>query len=44
MMGHARDDMASVHRERISEERLKAVTDYVRAWLFAASSPATGEE
>jgi integrase len=34
IMGHARDDMASVYRERISDERLKAVTDYVRAWLF----------
>jgi integrase len=34
IMGHARDDMASVHRERISDERLRAVTDYVRAWLY----------
>jgi integrase len=34
IMGHARDDMASVYRERISDERLKAVTDHVRAWLF----------
>lgn len=34
IMGHARDDMASVYRERISDERLKAVTDYVRRWLF----------
>jgi integrase len=34
IMGHVRDDMASVYRERISDERLKAVTDYVRAWLF----------
>ena len=34
--GHARDDMASVYRERISNERLKAVTDYVRQWLFGA--------
>src|SRR5262249_59014311 len=34
IMGHARDDMASVYRERISNERLKAVTDQVRAWLF----------
>lgn len=35
IMGHARDDMASVYRERISDERLKAVADHVRAWLFA---------
>ena len=35
IMGHARDDMASVYRERISDERLKAVTDVVHEWLFA---------
>jgi integrase len=35
IMGHAREDMASVYRERISDERLKAVTDHVRNWLFA---------
>lgn len=35
IMGHARDDMASVYRERISDERLKAVADHVRMWLFA---------
>ena len=34
IMGHARDDMATVYRERISDERLRAVADYVRAWLF----------
>jgi integrase len=34
VMGHARDDMASVYRERISDERLRAVADHVRAWLF----------
>jgi integrase len=34
IMGHALDDMATVYRERISDERLKAVTDHVRAWLF----------
>jgi integrase len=34
IMGHARDDMASVYRERISDDRLKAVTDLVRAWLY----------
>jgi len=35
IMGHARDDMASVYRERISDARLKAVAEHVRAWLFA---------
>jgi integrase len=41
IMGHAEDsdDMAAVYRERISDERLKAVTDHVRVWLFAASKP-----
>jgi integrase len=34
IMGHAREDMASVYRERISDERLKAVTNHVRQWLF----------
>ncbi|HEV8001611.1 MAG TPA: tyrosine-type recombinase/integrase, partial [Planctomycetaceae bacterium] len=34
IMGHARDDMASVYRERISDERLQTVTEHVRAWLF----------
>jgi integrase len=36
VMGHSRDDMASVYRETISDERLRAVADTVRAWLFAA--------
>jgi integrase len=35
IMGHTRDDMASVYRERISDARLRAVADYVRGWLFA---------
>lgn len=34
VMGHSRDDMATVYRERIGDERLKAVTDHVRGWLF----------
>jgi integrase len=38
IMGHARDDMASVYRERISDERLKAVTDHVHQWLFGADA------
>ena len=37
-MGHARDDMASVYRERVADERLQDVVDYVRRWLF----PQTG--
>jgi len=38
IMGHARDDMASVYRERISDERLRAVTNTVRRWLFPSTA------
>ena len=34
IMGHVDNSMAAVYRERISDERLKAVTDHVREWLF----------
>jgi integrase len=34
IMGHARDDMASHYRERISDDRLQAVVDHVHDWLF----------
>ena len=34
IMGHSRGDMASVYRERISDERLRGVTDHIRTWLF----------
>jgi integrase len=37
LMGHARDDMASVYRKRISDDRLRAVTDHVRRWLFSGA-------
>lgn len=33
-MGHSRDDMASIYRERIDDERLERVADHVHAWLF----------
>jgi hypothetical protein len=41
-MGHApkSDDMSAVYRERIGNDRLKAVTDHVREWLFAEEAPA----
>ena len=38
IMGHSRDDMASVYRERISDARLKAVSDHVRAWALGEGS------
>jgi integrase len=34
IMGHAREDMASQYREKVSDQRLQAVADHVRAWLF----------
>ena len=36
IMGHAptAGDMSAVYRERISDERLRAVVDHVHAWLF----------
>ncbi|MSQ97656.1 MAG: integrase [Gemmataceae bacterium] len=40
IMGHSRNDMASVYRERISDERLQRVTDHVRKWLFPRASVA----
>jgi integrase len=42
IMGHAREDMASVYRERISDARLKAVTDHVRGWLLPPAGQAGG--
>jgi integrase len=38
IMGHEVAHMSSVYRETISDARLKAVTDHVRAWLLAAPS------
>jgi integrase len=35
IMGHEVPHMSSVYRETISDERLRAVTDHVHAWLFA---------
>jgi integrase len=36
IMGHTDNSMAGVYRERISDERLQAVTAHVRAWLFGS--------
>ena len=38
VMGHEGPHMTSVYRETISDARLKAVTDYVRAWLFGSGT------
>jgi integrase len=39
IMGHESPHMSTVYRERISDERLKAVTDHVHKWLFGELSP-----
>jgi integrase len=43
IMGHAKEDMASVYRERIDDARLKAVANYVCRWLFAEKETPTVE-
>ncbi len=35
VMGHADSSMSAHYRERISDERLQAVVQFVRSWLFA---------
>ncbi|MDP6719965.1 MAG: hypothetical protein QGF59_14995, partial [Pirellulaceae bacterium] len=44
IMGHERGDMASIYRERISDERLQNVVETVRAWLFAEPEASTDEQ
>lgn len=45
IMGHERGDMASVYRERISDDRLRRVVSTVREWLFAeADEPSADDE
>ena len=34
IMGHVDPSMAAHYRERISDERLRAVTDAIHGWLF----------
>jgi len=38
IMGHVDNSMAGVYRERISDERLRAVTDCVHTWLYGAGN------
>jgi integrase len=35
IMGHEMGDISDAYRETISKERLRAITDHVRAWLFS---------
>jgi integrase len=39
IMGHEVPHMSAVYRETISDARLKAITDHVRAWLFGEGRP-----
>jgi len=39
IMGHADNSVRGTYREEISDERLQAVVNHVRAWLYAVSSP-----
>ena len=43
IMGHAprSDDMSATYRERISDERLRAVADHVHGWLFSKAKART---
>jgi hypothetical protein len=43
IMGHVDASMAGHYRERIDDSRLRAVADYVRAWLFG-DEPDSGNE
>jgi len=38
-MGHVPQGMGAYYRERISDDRLRRVTDHVRGWLFAETEP-----
>ena len=35
VMGHVDSSVVGMYRERISDERLQAVAEHVRRWLFA---------
>lgn len=37
IMGHAREDMPSLYRERIDESRLESVANVVHEWLWPAT-------
>jgi integrase len=41
IMGHEVPHMSSVYRETISDARLRAVAEHVRAWLFPAGPAAS---
>jgi integrase len=40
VMGHESLGMATVYREGISDDRLRAICEHVRRWLFGSASRA----
>jgi integrase len=44
IMGHEIPHMSTVYRESISDERLKAVSDHVRQWLFGPTANAKPDD
>lgn len=38
VMGHSRSDMGSVYRQRIGDDRIQAVCERVRSWLFGGEN------
>jgi integrase len=44
IMGHADASMSAAYRERISDERLRAVADHVHDWLFPPAAKAKSKE
>lgn len=43
LMGHSDSSMSGVYRERISDDRLRAVVDHVHAWLWPADESERAE-
>src|SRR5262249_54270002 len=44
IMGHESPHMSTICRERISDERLRAVAEHVRKWLFGEAAGASRPE
>jgi integrase len=43
IMGHVDNSMSGVYRERISNERLRSVTDVIRCWLWPEKAIEDGD-